>query len=90
LLPSKDDILSHHNGTYKGAHRGGFISLLASLAPYIMPILGGLGAAAGVAGGIATAVNQGKQAAAVGHGMPITYDPPDTTFSSNSIGQGVW
>ena len=60
--------------------RGGLLPILAAIAPYILPVLGGLGAAAGVAGGIAKAVNQAKQAHTVGSGMRTTHDPPDITF----------
>jgi hypothetical protein len=76
-------------------HRGGILPSLAAIAPYILPVLGGLASAGGIAAGIATAVNQGKQAAAVGHGlhMRATKDQPSTAFDthpSNYQGQGVW
>ena len=77
-------------------HRGGgILPILAAIAPYILPVLGGLGAAAGVAGGIATAVNQAKQAHAVGSGMRATVDHPSTIYGPTNPqgkfnGQGVW
>jgi hypothetical protein len=84
----------HLHDAYNWPHpkqRGGILPLLAAIALYILPVLGGLGAAAGVAGGIATAVNQAKQAHAVGsgvgqahQGMRATCDPPHTTFPRGS------
>ena len=77
-------------------HRGGFLPLLAAIAPYILPVLGGLGAAAGVAGGIATAVNQAKQAHAVGSGIcRATHDTHSNMYGPTNPqgkcnGQGVW
>ena len=81
------------------SHRGGILPILAAIAPYILPVLGGLRAAAGVAGGIATAVNQAKQAHAVGSGVcgvgrttvdhpSIMYGPTNPQGKAN--GQGVW
>lgn len=57
-------VLDAHNWPHKEQH-GGFLPILAPIAPHILPVLGGLGAAAGLAGGIPTAVYQGKQAAEV-------------------------
>jgi hypothetical protein len=71
-------------------HHGGILPILAAIAPYVLPVLAGLASAGGIAAGVATAVNQGKQAAAVGHGLPATHDYPNTTFQSNYKGQGVW
>jgi hypothetical protein len=81
-------------------HRGGILPILAAIAPYVLPVLAGLASAGGIAAAVATAVNQGKQAATVGHGLlPVepgfraTHDYPNTTFDippSNYKGQGVW
>jgi hypothetical protein len=74
-------------------HRGGILPILAAIAPYVLPVLTGLASAGGIAAGVATAVNQGKQAA--GHGLlPTpefreTKDYPNTAFSTNYSGQGV-